>query len=106
MSKVALILKILRTASRPCLNYGPSNLLFCFSDFCMGHLNKMQTEVAVMLKLPVLESYTKMKTSLKVSTILAEPPYSGGLLKLLQNCKEMLFYLLIYFNIINFKHIF
>ena len=60
-SKVALILKILRTASHPCLNYGLSNLLFCFSYFCRGHLNKMQTEIAVRLTLPVLECYTKMK---------------------------------------------
>ena len=74
MSKVALILKNLRTASHPCRNYGPSNLLFCFSDSCMGHLNKTQTETAVILTLPALESYTKMKTPLKVSTILADPP--------------------------------
>ena len=74
MRKVALILKILRTVSHPCWNYKPSNLLFSFSDFCMGHLNKIQTEIAVMLTLPVLESYTKMKRSLKVSKILADPP--------------------------------
>ena len=91
MSKVALILKNLRTASHPCWNYGASNLLFRFSDFCMGHLNKTQTETAVMLTLPVLESYTKMKTSLKVSRILADPRQNGSPLKFLQNCTEMLF---------------
>ena len=44
MSEAALILKILRTASHPCWNYGPSNLLFHFSDSCMDHVNKTQTE--------------------------------------------------------------
>ena len=58
----------------------------------MGHLNKTQTEIAVMLTLPVLESYTKMKTLLKVSKILADPPQNGGPLKFLQNCTEMLIY--------------
>ena len=74
MNKVALILKIWDTASHPCCNYGSSNLLFCFSHSCKGHLNKTQTEIAVLLTVPVLESYTKMKTLLKVSRILAEPP--------------------------------
>ena len=73
MSKVALILKILCTASHPCRNYRQSNLLFHFNNFCMGHLNKMQTEIAVMLTLPALESYTKMKTLLKDSRILVDP---------------------------------
>ena len=31
----------------------------------MGHLSKTQTEIAVMLTLPVFESYTKIKTLLK-----------------------------------------
>ena len=106
MCKVALILKNLRTASHPCWNYGPSNLLFRFRDSCMGHLNKTQTERAVMLTLPVLESYINVKTSLKVSRILADPPQNGNPLKFLQNCTKMLFYLLIFFNIINFKYIF
>ena len=74
MSKITLILKIWDTASHPCCSYVPSNLLFRFSHSCMGHLNKTQTETAVMLTLLVLESYTKMKTLLKVSRILAEPP--------------------------------
>ena len=51
-------MKTLHTANDPCSNYGPANLLFRFSDSCMGHLNKTQTEIAVILKLPVLESYT------------------------------------------------
>ena len=59
MNKVALILKMLGTA-------GPSNLLFRFSDSYIGHLNNMQTEVAIMLTLPVLESYNEMKTLLKI----------------------------------------
>ena len=105
MSKVALILNNLRTASHPCWNCGPSNL-FRFSDSCMGHLNKTQTETAVMLTLPTLKSYTNVKTLLKVSRILADPPKSGGPLKFLQNSRKMLFYLLIFFNIISFKYLF
>ena len=62
MCKVPLILRILGRASNTCRNYGPSNLFFCFSDSCMVHLNKTQTEIAVMLTLPVFESNTKMKT--------------------------------------------
>ena len=62
MSKVALILKTLRAACHRSWSYGPSNLLFRFSDSRMGHLNKTQTEAAVLLTLRVLESYTKMKT--------------------------------------------
>ena len=56
MSRVALILKISHTPSHPCQNYGPSKLLFHFSDSCMGHLNKTQTEIAVILKLPILKT--------------------------------------------------
>ena len=74
MTKVNLILKILSTASYPCWNYGPSSQMFCFSDSCMDHLNKTHAEIAVMLTLHVLESYIKMKTSLKVSVIFADPP--------------------------------
>ena len=59
MSKVALILKIFPTPSYPCWNFAPSNLLFCFSNSCIGHLNKTQTEIVVMLTLPVLERYTE-----------------------------------------------
>ena len=55
MSKVALIPKILHIASHPWRNYGPSNLLFPFSDSCMCHLNKMQTEIAVMLIVQIFE---------------------------------------------------
>ena len=72
MTKVALILKILPTTSHPAA--GPPNLLFRFSGSCMGHLNKTHTEIAVMLTLPVLESYTKMKKSLASSMMFAEPP--------------------------------
>ena len=81
MKKVASILKMLGTA-------GPSNLLFRFSDSYIGHLNNTLTEVAIMLTLPVLESYNKMKTLLKVSGILVEPPQNGSSLK---NCTEMYF---------------
>ena len=83
MIKIALILKVLRRASHSCRNYGMSNLLVRFSDSCLGHLNKMQMEIAVMLTLPVLESYAKMKTSLKVSRIFANLPQNGDLLKFL-----------------------
>ena len=74
MSKVASILKILGAASFPCSNYGSSNLLFRFNDSCIGHLNKTQTEIAVMLRLPLLEGYTKIKLFLNVSRILVRPP--------------------------------
>ena len=40
----------------------------------LKYLNKTWTEIALMLTLPVLESYTKMKTSLRVSWILADLP--------------------------------
>ena len=58
------------------------------------------------INITVLDSYIKMKTLSKVSRILADPPQNSGPLKFLRNCTEMLFYLLIFFNIINFKHIF
>ena len=102
ISKVALILKILRTVSYPYRNYWASNLLFRSRNCCMGQLNKTQTEIPVMLTLSVLESYTKMKTLLKFSRISADPTWNGGSLKFLWNFKEMLFYLLIFFNIISF----
>ena len=57
MSKAALILKILLLKLRavePAVSF-------------QRFLNKTQTEIVVMLTLPVLESYTKMKTLLKVS---------------------------------------
>ena len=103
LSKGTLILKILSTASHSCWNYRTSNLLFLFSDSCIGYLNKKKAEIAVMLTLPVLKSYTKM---LKVSKIFVDTPQNGHSLKFLQNCTEMHFYLLIFFNIICFKHIF
>ena len=67
MSNLALILKMWGIASQPCSNYGPSNLLFCFSDYCICHLNKTQRKVAVMLTMPIFESYSKLKTLMKVS---------------------------------------
>ena len=74
MSKVVFVLKILRTASHPCGHYKPLNLLLHLSNSCIGHLNKTQTEISEMLTLPVLESYNKMKTLLRVSRTLADPP--------------------------------
>lgn len=49
-----------------CPNYEPSNFLFGFNDTCIGHLNKMQTKVAVMLKVHISEIYSEIKTLLKV----------------------------------------
>ena len=47
-------------------NYGMSKLLFHFSDACIGHLNKMQTKIVVMLKVDISEGYCKIETMLKV----------------------------------------
>ena len=66
IKSVPLILRILGTARKPCWDYWPSNLVFRFSDFSKGHLNKTQTEIAVILTLPAFESYAKIKTLFKV----------------------------------------
>ena len=41
---------------------------------CMNHLDKTKVEIAVMLTLPALQNYIKIKTLLKISRILADPP--------------------------------
>ena len=78
MSKTTLILRIVGTVSHLCSNQMPSNLLFHFSSSCIGHLNKTQMEMAVMLTFPVFENYTEKKTMLKVSRMLVNPPQNGS----------------------------
>ena len=56
MSKTTLILRIVGTVSHLCWNQMPSNLHFRFSSSCIGHLNKTQMEMAVMLTFPVFEN--------------------------------------------------
>ena len=43
-----------------------SNLLFRFSDSWIGHLNKMQTKIAMVSNVYISQSYSKMKTFLKI----------------------------------------
>ena len=66
MGKAFLHLKIWGMTDHSCPNYESSNFLFGFNDTCIGHLNKMQTKVAVMLKVHISEIYSEIKTLLKV----------------------------------------
>ena len=48
-------------------NYGTSNLLFRFTAFCIGQPNQNQNKIAVISKVPNIESYPRIKLNLKVS---------------------------------------
>ena len=57
--KGLLFLKIWLIRVNYCWNYGPSNLLFCFFRFRLGHLNNRQTKIGENSTIYFLKANTK-----------------------------------------------
>ena len=106
MSKTTLILRIVGTVSHLCWNQMPSNLHFRFSSSCIGHLNKTQMEMAVMLTFPVFENLDWKENNVESFKDFGQPTAKWQSFKFFWNCTEILFYLQIISNIMNHKHIF
>ena len=56
-----------------CWNYGPSKLLFHFTEYCLDQLNNKHTKIAVNSTIKFLESRNKKKYLLKVWSFFSPP---------------------------------
>ena len=83
--KGLLFLKIWHIRVNYCWSYGPSNLLFRFFRYRLGHLDNRQTKIAENSKIHFFESQHQSKCLLKVSSSLTHPPQNGGPLNFLRN---------------------
>ena len=88
--KGLLFLKIWLIRVNYCLNYGPSNLLFRFFRYHLGHLNNRQTKLTENSTIHFFESWHQNKCLGKVSCSLTHPPQNDGPLNFLQNWKDNL----------------
>ena len=75
-----------------CWNYGPSNLLFCFTWHTLQRPKKRQRKIAINSLLYLLESCYRKKCLVKVSSFLTYWLENDGPLKFLQNWTEKTFY--------------
>ena len=102
--KVLLFLKIWHIRVCYCWSYGPSNLLFGFCRYSLGHLNNRQTKIEENLTIHFFESQHQKKCLLKVSSSLTHPSQNNGPLIFLRNWTETTFYWLIFLNFANTMH--
>ena len=81
--KCFLFLKIWNVRVNYCGNYGPSNLLFCFTGHNLEKLNNRQREPAVNSLVHYFESYYQKECLVEVSRFLTQWPLNDGSLKFL-----------------------
>ena len=104
--KGLVFLKIWHIRINYCWSYGPSNLLFRFSCYRLGHLDNRQTKIAENLAIHFFESYHQNKCLLKASSSLIHPPQNHGPLNFLRNWMETRFQWLIFPNFASIRHLF
>ena len=75
-----------------CWNYGPSNLLFCFTRHTLQQPKNRQRKIAINSLIYLFESYYQKKCLVKVSSFLTYWLESDNPLKFLWNLMEKTFY--------------
>ena len=83
--KGLFFLKIWHIRVNYCWSYAPSNLLFRFFRYRLGHPHNRQTKIAENSKKTFFWKLTPNKGLLKVSSSLTHPPQNGDPLNFLQN---------------------
>ena len=64
----------LKSNKPPMLKLRIVKLAFSIRHFCISDVNKIQTKIAVILKVPFSESYYKMKATVEVLSFLTHLP--------------------------------